>query len=209
MADKTTEIKVVAAPEGYEKTDYQFFLNSATGQLWKAAAIIQPAHSPIVNGDVEAAPTQLAVQISVSPVDKDGKALREDDKPVIIDVHAHTFTHVEMSEDDFDPMKRMLAIVAERIHIGEARLKAATKIRELGEAWSSKAKLKFSGSFSYIEPEAASEVVDDTVVISPTGPAVTAKQPLVGFSDGSQVIAPTPQNSAASEAPPASETEVG
>jgi hypothetical protein len=192
MADKVTEIEVVSQPEGYEKTDYQFFLNKTTGQLWKALVAIQQAHSPIINGDIEAAPTQLAVQVSVSPVDKDGKALRDEEKPIIIDTLSHTFTHVEMGEEDFDPTKRIMAIIAERIHVGEARLDGVKKIKELGEAWSKKAKIKFSGSFKYIEAEAPKPIDDDTVDIKPNGPPVRAPQPSVGFADGSEIIAPAP-----------------
>lgn len=206
MTDKVTEIEVVSAPKDYEKTDYQFFLNKSTNQLWKASIVVQPAYSPMINGDIEAAATQLAVQVTVSPVDENGKALEDNGKPIIIDAHSHTFNHIEMSEPDFDPLKRIMSIIAERIHIGECRLIGIKQIKELGEAWTKKAKIKFSGSFKYIEPEEATIVNVAPTIIEANGQPVGATAPLVGFSDGSTVTAPVPQKSAAPEAPPASET---
>lgn len=207
MTDKTTEIEVIAAPADYDKTNYQFFRNKSTGRVWKASSVLQQAFSPMINGDIEAAPTQLAVQITVSPVDDNGKALRENDKPIIMDVHSHTFTTVEMSEPDFDPINRMLAIVAERIHVGEARLEGINKLNEINDAWNKKAKLKVSGTFKYVEPERPIIVDETPTIITPTGDAVKATQPLVGFTDGQTTTAPMPQKSAASDTPPASETD--
>jgi len=175
MTDKTTEIEVVAAPDGYEKTDYQFF-KSDSGQVWKASVVIMPAHAPVIDGDVEAAPTQLAVKVVVSPVDESGKALREDEKPIIVDAHLHTFTQVEMAEPDFDPIERVMKIVVERVHVGEARLGAVKKINSIADDWNKKAKLKV-GKYKYIEtptPEVGVAVVPATKTVIEQGETVSA-----------------------------------
>jgi hypothetical protein len=190
MADeRVTEIEVISAPGEYGESDYQFFKNNSTGQLWKAKANILPAHAPMINGDVEAAPTQLAVSVTVSPIDEEGKALREDDKPIILDVHMHTFTQVEMADPDFDPSKRVMQIVAERVHVGEARLDAVKKIKQLGDNWNKKAKLSV-GKFTYREA-------------APKELGVTTEGAPVAIVEGNSVSAPQP---ASAEAPPASET---
>jgi hypothetical protein len=173
-----TEIEVVAAPANAGE-QYQFFNNTETGQLWKASVELKVARRATVN-DIDGAPTEMAVTVIVSPVDKDGKALREDDKPIIIDAHTHTFTSVEMQEPDFDPTKRILNIVAERIHVGEARLTGVDKLNTLAEDWTKKAKLKVSGKITY-DPEAVPviqpEVVDGVNLNVRATPAPVAFAP--------------------------------
>lgn len=173
MADKT-EIEVVSAPAGAGE-EYQFFKNKETGQVWKASIELKVARRPQVN-DIDAAPTEMAATVIVSPVDENGKALREDDKPIIIDALTHTFTSTEMQETDFDPMQRVGKIVAERIHVGEARLSGVSKLNELAVDWNKKAKLKISGTITYeAEPEGRVIPGSVDVVQNPShGPTPTA-----------------------------------
>lgn len=153
--DNKTEIEVVSAPAGYDNNDYQFFKDEA-GQLWKASVGLKVARVPMLGqADIEAAPSELAVTVAVSPVGDDGKALREDDKPIISDAHTHTFTNAEMQEPDFDPTERIMRVVAERIHTGKARLNGIDKIKSLADDWQKKAKLN-AGKFTYEQfPESA------------------------------------------------------
>ena len=151
MADKT-EVEVVAAPAGAGE-QYQFFKNVETGQLWKATIDLKVARRPQVN-DLDAAPSEMAVTVVVSPCDANGKVLREDEAPIIVDAHTHTFTNVEMQEPDFDPAVRIGKIVAERIHAGTARLTGISKLNTLAEDWNKKAKLKLTGKLTFeSEPE--------------------------------------------------------
>lgn len=116
-------------PEGISD-DYQFFINEETGNAWKAKLVMTAVHS---NKDF--APSVLGATITVSPVDKQGKALRESDKPVVIDSHTHSFNEVEMSAPDFDPKKRILMIIAERIKAGEGRMTGVTLVNDLLDVW--------------------------------------------------------------------------
>lgn len=147
-----TIIEVVAAPAGSDDR-YQFFKDD-TGQMWKATVDLKVARRPMLSkADVEAAPSELAVSVVVSPVDSKGKVLRENDMPIIIDTHTHTFTNAEMAAEDFDPTERIMRVVAERITIGQSRLTGLDKINTLVNDWNGKAKLK-AGKFEYeAEPE--------------------------------------------------------
>jgi len=137
-------IEVIAKPRGASER-YQFFRNKETGREWKALLQLQTSrHSFIAESDVDTAPAELSVTVTVSPIDDVGKALREDDKPVVIDSLTHTFTTEEMLAPDFDPEARIAAIVAERIHIGEARTKGNEKLKELIGKWGGKAKLNLA-----------------------------------------------------------------
>jgi hypothetical protein len=142
-----SNIEPIALPTGASQ-NYQYFNNIETGNKWKALLDIREARPAQIPGEVETAPAELAVCVTVSPVDGDGKALREDDKPIIVDSFTHTFTAIEMAAPDFDPMARIVGIVAERIDLGEARLKGNEQIKSLGDIWTGKAMLKI-GPVSY------------------------------------------------------------
>ena len=176
----TTTIEAVVAPADYEKTDYQFFKDDA-GALWKASVTLKTAREPMLGqADVEAAPSELAVAVTVSPVDADGKALRENDKPIIVDTHTHTFTNVEMQEPDFDPSERIMRIVAERVHAGKARVTGVEAIRALTDRWSKKAKIP-NGKFTYQQfPE--SRVLPGVVEVRGQAPEEAATAPPEGGS---------------------------
>jgi hypothetical protein len=136
-----TKITSVAAPQGYDDSGYQFFKDEEN-QLWKAKVetkIAKPAM--VAQADIEAAPAELALTVTVSPVDNLGKALREDDKPIVIDSHTHTFTSVEMVDPAFDPMARIGDILVERVELGKARLKGHEVINEFVERWNSNTKI--------------------------------------------------------------------
>lgn len=138
-----TKIKVIGKPAGYDKDDYQFFKNEETGSLWKASVELRTARtSMLAQSDVETAPAELAIVVTVSPIDEAGKVLREGELPIILDSHTHTFTHTELSEENFDPTARILTIIAERIDAGEARLSGQDKIRDLVSNWHGKVKIK-------------------------------------------------------------------
>jgi len=181
MADeRKTEIEVMAAPSDYSEGGYQFFKNNVTGHLWKAKINVMPAFAPMIDGDVEAAPTQLAVSVTVSIVNAEGKTLLEDGKPIIMSPHLHTFTEVEMNEPDFDPIIRVMKIIAERIHIGEGRIEAVKKINALGEAFKSKKTLKVD-KFTFAKVEVSEPLTansDAPQVFIETGESVTAPPPL-------------------------------
>jgi len=175
-----TEIEVVAAPADYAEGGYQFFKNNETGHMWKAKIEILSAFSPMIGGDVEAAPTQLAISVTVSIVNAEGKTLLEDGKPIILPPHLHTFTEVEMNEPDFDPTIRLMKVIAERVHIGEGRLQAVKKINALGEVFKSKQTLK-ADKFTFTEPknpDAPPDPNDPSVAKIQTGESVTAPPPL-------------------------------
>lgn len=137
-------IEVISKPKGASER-YQFFNNKETGKAWKAAIdlrVARPAYT--AEADIETAPAELAVTVTVSPIDANGKALREDDKPIIIDSLTHTFTTEEMLDPAFDPQARVMAIVAERVHIGEARKQGNDKLKEFVGKWGGATKLKTS-----------------------------------------------------------------
>lgn len=198
-------VKPIAAPAGAD-TKYQFFVNETTGQKWKATVELRPVRQAMLSqADIETAPAEMAVAITVSPIDDEGNALREDDKPIIIDTHVHSFTHVEMSEPEFDPVKRVMKIIAERVFIGEARIAGVKAIADLVDKWNKKAML----------PAEAASYSDK----APMGLARAGVVHIIGSADGEAVIMPEdvptgvqPTTSAASaepaasEAPPADET---
>lgn len=143
-------IEVIGKPRGASER-YQFFRNIETGQEWKALLELREARPAFTNqADVESAPLEMAVSVTVSPINNVGKALRENDKPVIIDTLTHTFTVHEMLEPDFDPQARIAQIIAERIHLGEARLHGNKKLKALVGKWNGKTKLKI-GRVKYEE----------------------------------------------------------
>lgn len=135
-------IEVIGKPKGASER-YQFLKNKETGREWKALLDLRTARPAMTTeADVELAPAELAVTVTVSPVDARGKALREDGKPIVIDSWTHTFTSTEMLTPDFDPEKRIMEIVAERVHIGEARLKGQDQLKEFVGKWGGKTKIK-------------------------------------------------------------------
>lgn len=123
-------IKAKAKPKGYTG-DSKFFTNPETGRDWKAKLVVNES-STIEGG----AATQIAVTVTVSPVDANGKALTEDDRPIIIDSWTHTFNTAEMAAPDFDPQERILDIIDERVKAGEGRVEGVNKIRNLVTDWS-------------------------------------------------------------------------
>jgi hypothetical protein len=138
------KIEAIGLPTGASDR-YQYFRNVETGQEWKALLDIRTARpSMIVSGDVETAPAELAIAVTVSPIDDKGKALVEDEKPIVIDSWTHTFTTEELAAPDFDPLARIVGIVAERIDFGEARLNGNKQIKALGDLWAAKTMLKIS-----------------------------------------------------------------
>jgi hypothetical protein len=129
-----------ARPKG-QREDYRFFTNPETGTKWKALIVLRDTAPAMVDTSAAVAPSGIAVTVTVSPVDEAGKALRENDLPVVIDSWTHTFNHVEMSVPDFDPTDRIMLIVAERVRAGEGRLAGVDKIKALADKWRTGKKL--------------------------------------------------------------------
>lgn len=126
------ELKPAKRP-AEQSQEYQFFINTDTGQMWKAKMVL------IEDEEGRFAANSVHVSITVSPVDEAGKALRDEtDRPIVTDSLTHVFNEVEMSVPDFDPQARMMQIVAERIKIGEARLVGIDKVKALAEKWTGK-----------------------------------------------------------------------
>lgn len=132
-------LAAMARPEG-QSDEYRFFTNEATGQAWKVKMLLKEARAADVQASEAVAPANLAATITVSPVDDQGKALREGGKPIVIDSWTHTFNEVEMAEPGFDPHARAMAIIAERINAGEARLAGMDKLRALASNWKTERK---------------------------------------------------------------------
>lgn len=132
------KITSVGAPTGADSR-YQFFKDD-NGQMWKATAERKVARLALVDG-VDAAPAELAITVTVSPVDADGKALRDGDKPIIIDSHTHTFNDTELTQPGFDPVARVTAIVAQRIELGQARLGGHKAVDDFVATWNKPAKI--------------------------------------------------------------------
>lgn len=112
------KLKKVKKPSGYEG-EYAFFRDE-DGNLFKARAEFREAAAAAVNSDEKLAPVEFAVTVSVSPSDETGKALRENDKPIVGGTLTHVFNEVEMTAPDFDPAARLVGMVEARI----AELKA-------------------------------------------------------------------------------------
>lgn len=135
------KITSVAAPAGAD-SKYQFFKDE-TGQTWKATIDTKVARpTMIAQADVDVAPAELALVVTVSPVDDKGKALRDGDKPIIIDTKTHTITDVEMAAPDFDINNRIGQILTERVELGQARLKGHAALVDYITNWNSDKKIK-------------------------------------------------------------------
>lgn len=140
-------IETIAKPRGANER-YQFFKNKDTGNEWKAAVVLKNADAPLIDGNVNVAPTTLAVTITVSPTKDNGKALRDnEDRPIIIDSWTHTFTAIEMEAPDFDPQARIVGIIAERIELGETKLKGNKIIKNVLDRWGGKTKIKATAKY--------------------------------------------------------------
>ena len=181
-----TTIEPIAAI-GDADPKYQFFKNKDTGNIWKATIDVKRGGQAFLSrADVEAAPTTLAISVTVSPVDAEGKALRENDLPIIIDSLTHTFTPVEMAEPDFDPMNRVMKIVAERVDLGEIRLAGASKILDIEGIWNKKAKLTAKAVTHSPEPiSTVNPVVEEIVGVA--GDTLKPGDKLVYLGTGEQI----------------------
>lgn len=128
-------LRSIKTPSGYDNAGrYRFF--ERNGQKWKVRAVLseaRPAH--VVDADVEVAPAEMAVTVTVSPVGKDGKALREDGRPIVVDSWTHTFTATEMAREDFDPEGRIHGIIEQRISAGENRVSGVSRLRAFADQW--------------------------------------------------------------------------
>lgn len=134
-------IEVIAKPRDANER-YQFFHNRETGNKWKASVEIKDADAMLFD-DLEVAPTTIAVTVIVSPIEDNGKALRDaQDRPIIIDSVTHTFTPVEMENPDFNPEARILRMIAERVELGETKLRGNEKIKKFVDKWGGKNKIK-------------------------------------------------------------------
>ena len=128
----------IPAPEGYTG-NYRFFLNPETNKTWKARLVRREARPALVDNDdgVELATGEYAVTITVSPVDEAGQALLEEDCPIVIDSHTHSFTNYEMSDADFNAEVVIHRIVEQCIELGEARLRGVGLVKTIADNWAS------------------------------------------------------------------------
>lgn len=135
-------IKPIALPSG-ASTRYQYFRNEETGNEWKALLEIRTARRAMLpEADVETAPTELAIFVTVSPINEEGRAVIENDKPIVIDGEGWHFTVTEMAAEGFDPLVTAVNLVAKLIDIGEASVTGRQKINNLGELWQARAMLQ-------------------------------------------------------------------
>lgn len=133
-----TKLKHITRPEGQAEY-YRFFINETTGQTWKAKVEVRENRKPNVVSDIELSPVELDVVVSVSPVDKDGKAITDKDgKPIVGDSHTNPFTHVQLLDPTFDPAAVVVEMIASRIEVGEAVLAGNEKIRKFAAMWVAK-----------------------------------------------------------------------
>ncbi len=112
-------------PDG-QRDYYRFFRNAETGQAYKAK------HEPRTAFD-----GSPALCISVSPVDAEGKALRDPRGEPDVYYLTHTFTAVELADPDFNLEERVSAILHTAIGAKEEQLGVRTALVDLGSIWSS------------------------------------------------------------------------
>ena len=108
-------------PNGYEGQSH-FYKNEISGHLWK----VHYKKAENKRTDIEdAAPLAFALTMSISIADADGKAKRDsDDRPLIMMPHTHNFNEAELSEDGFDFMTKVEALLFPIIERAEKQLVA-------------------------------------------------------------------------------------
>jgi hypothetical protein len=128
-------LEKISRPKGQDKR-YRFFRNPETGREWKVSLEIREAGGALVESDVPLAPSRFAVTLAASPVDDEGRALRDDEgRPIVTDSWTHTFYESETSADDFDPAQRVAEIAEQRVLAGEAKLAGERKLEALAKRW--------------------------------------------------------------------------
>jgi hypothetical protein len=115
---------------------YRFFKNAGTDRSWKVKLEFREAAPAMTSSNVELSAGQYTITVSASPVDSEGKALKDDQgRPIVTDSHGHTFNEIDMGQPDFDPEKLVMQLIQTRIAAGEAKLSATDKLKSFVTDW--------------------------------------------------------------------------
>jgi hypothetical protein len=129
------KLKKLPRPAG-QADHYQFFENQTSGRKFKVKVEMRDGQDPTTHVGGPMAPVAFAVAVSASPIDEEGKALRDrGGRPIVTEYWTHLFTPHEMSLPDFDPEKKVMELVESRIKQGEHRMDGERKLLDFVSKW--------------------------------------------------------------------------
>lgn len=130
---KTVELEDIPRPK--EQADhYSFFRNKTTGRDWKVKLERVPLNPHDPSSELSA--TQLKICLTASPVDAEGKALRDElDRPIVTEPENYVFNEELMAQEGFDLIEHTKGLIERRVEKGEGLIRSRHSLDLLERAW--------------------------------------------------------------------------